>query len=232
MDSAGPSGSGSPPGKKKKIWYRQNFNTEWLKVDELKDWLKPDPNDKFGALCSVCDCKLKCCNKTALLNHKDSSKHLKNYSAKKQSVNIQSFLRKLPEDTLADKVSKAEVLLTGFIAEHGAPFAQADHLVETMKKMFPDSEIARKLTLKKTKASYVLQEGIAWEERESVAAICRENYFSLIIDENTDVSVSQVLAVMVRYYDKNKYKVVDALLDIVEVDDASAAGLYKSEGTP
>lgn len=138
MGSDGPSSSISPPGKKKRLWYRQSFNKEWLKVDELKDWLKPDPSDEFAALCSVCDCKLKSCNKALLLNHKDSSKHLKYYSSKKQSVKIQSFLRKLPEDDSHDKVSKAEVLLTGYIAEHGVPFAQADHLVETIKKMFPD----------------------------------------------------------------------------------------------
>lgn len=73
----------------------------------------------------------------------------------------------------------------------------------------------------------MLQESIAWEERESVAAICRGSNFSLIIDESTDVSVSQVLVVMVRYYDEKNCRVTDALLDIVEVDDASASGLYK-----
>lgn len=226
MDSDGPS-SVSPPGKKKKLWYRQGFCEDWLTVDELKDWLKPDPSDKFAALCSVCDCKLKNCNRVSLLNHKDSSKHLKNYSDKKKCVKIQSFLRKPRKDDFHDKVSKAEVLLTGYIAEHGVPFAQADHLVETIKKMFPDCEVARDMTLKKTKTSYVLQEGIAWEERENIATICRERNFSLIIDESTDVSVSQVLAVMVRYYDEKKCRVTDALLDIVEVDDASASGLYK-----
>ena len=58
--------------------------------------------------------------------------------------------------------------------------------------------------------------------------MCKKNKFSLMIDESTDISVSQILAVMVRYYDKNKLKVTDALLDILEVEDASAEGLYKA----
>lgn len=42
------------------------------------------------------------------------------------------------------------------------------------------------------------------------------------------MSVSQVRAVMVRFFDKSKCKVTDALLDIVEVDDPSAEGLCKA----
>lgn len=33
---------------------------------------------------------------------------------------------------------------------------------------------------------------------------------------------------MVRFYDEEKSKITDALLDVIEVDDASAEGLYKS----
>ena len=73
-----------------------------------------------------------------------------------------------------------------------------------------------------------MQEGIAWEESQEIAKICKENKFSVMIDESTDVSVSQVLAVMIRFFDKAKCKVTDTLLDIVEVDDSSAEGLYKA----
>ena len=90
--------------------------------------------------------------------------------------------------------------------------------------MFPDSKIAQKMQLKKTKASYVLQEGIAREELESLSAICKEDKFSLIIDESTDISVSQILDIVVRYYFQRKVR--DALLTVVEVDDGTAEGLY------
>ena len=93
---------------------------------------------------------------------------------------------------------KAEVLISGFMAEHRMPFLQADHLSGLMRKMFPDSKIAQKIRVKKTKSSYVMQEGIAWEEVESLSSICRENKFSIIIDESTDISVSQIVQFLLR----------------------------------
>ena len=71
----------------------------------------------------------------------------------------------------------------------------------------------------------MLQDGIVWEEKQWVAKACSENWFSLIKDECTDASVSQVLVVMVRFYDEQKCKVIDALLDIVEVENGTAEGL-------
>lgn len=73
-----------------------------------------------------------------------------------------------------------------------------------------------------------MQEGIAYEERQAVANICKNQKFSLIIDESTDISVSQVLAVVIRYFDERKQESVDVLLDTIEVDDATAAGLYRA----
>jgi len=45
---------------------------------------------------------------------------------------------------VADKVTKAEVLFTSFIAEHNLPFLVADHFTQLCKVMFTDSEIAQK----------------------------------------------------------------------------------------
>lgn len=166
--SGEPSGSGSntPPRKKFKRWYQQSFNREWLEDPELKDWVQPDPNDKCGVLCSVCDWKLKNCNKSALLKHKASAKHAKCFDAKKRTINIQQFFKRPSESqNFQDKVAKAELLLDGYVAEHGVPFAQVDHLVEVIKKMFPDCEAAQGMNMRKNKASYILQDGTAWEER-------------------------------------------------------------------
>lgn len=223
------SGCNTPPKKKRKPWYHQGFNAEWLNDPEFKEWLKPDANDKYVALCSVCDCKFRNTNRSGLLNHKSSSKHTKNLAAKKSSIKMQQFFskKKTAEDP-QDEVATAELLLSAFMAEHGMPFHQAEHLSELVKKMFPKCEVAQKMSMKKTKASYVMQEGIAFEERQEIAKICKENKFSIMIDESTDVSVSQVLAVMIRFFDKTKCKVTDALLDMIEVDDPSAEGLYKA----
>ena len=128
-EPGGRSGSNTPPRKKSKGWYQQSFNSGWLEDPELKDWVKPDLKDKYGALCSVCDWKLKNYNKSALLKHKVSAKHVKCLEDKKRTINIQQFFKKPTElEKFQDKVAKAELLLDGYVAE------QVNHLVEVIKK--------------------------------------------------------------------------------------------------
>ena len=82
-----------------------------------------------------------------------------------------------------------------------------------------DSQIASKLSMKRIKIAYVIQDGIAFHEKLAVTNICKESKFLIIIDESTDISVTQILAVVVRYFDSNKHDVVDALLDTIEVEN-------------
>lgn len=87
-------GPSSPP-KRKRRWYFQSFMQEWLQDVALKDWLVADPfvKDRSTAMCKVCDVKFKHANKTALLNHKDTQKHNRNFNARKSNTQIQSFLK-------------------------------------------------------------------------------------------------------------------------------------------
>lgn len=56
----------------------------------------------------------------------------------------------------------------------------------------------------------------------------RETFFSLIIDETTDVQVASQLAIMVQYWDKVEQKLVTELLYVVEWKDASAGELSRA----
>ena len=56
----------------------------------------------------------------------------------------------------------------------------------------------------------------------------QRNKFSIIIDESTDISVTQVLAVVVRYFDPSRQNVIDTLLDTIAVEDGTAQGLYQA----
>ncbi|KAK3894616.1 hypothetical protein Pcinc_001594 [Petrolisthes cinctipes] len=148
MSDTGASGSGTPPKKRAKIWYQQAFKAEWMDEPEFKNWLMPDPTNKYIAVYSVCNMKLKNCNKSSLIAHQNSIKRTKNFSAKKKTVNIEQFFKAKSEPDLSDKIARAGLLLSSFMAEHGTPFSQADHLTEVMKKMFPDSNIAKGMTEK------------------------------------------------------------------------------------
>lgn len=49
----------SPPRKKAKMMYNQEFKQEWLQEAESKSWAKAGPFDKFSAMCCVCDATIK-----------------------------------------------------------------------------------------------------------------------------------------------------------------------------
>ena len=218
----------TPPRKKARVWYRQPFNDEWLQIEEFKHWLKPDPSNKYAARCTVCSTSLINVNRSALTKHAESVKHVKNNDIKRSTFTINHFLQKPTTPSIDCKVAQAEIVLTAFVAEHNVPFSHMDHLVECMKTAFPDSQIAQKLTLKSTKLSYVLQDGLAYSQRRNVVDRCKSQKFSVLLDESTDISVSQVLAVVVRFFDESRCTVVDALFDLIEVDNGTAAGLYSS----
>ena len=101
-------------------------------------------------------------------------------------------------------------------------------MLDVCKRVFPDSDIAKKLNFKRTTLSYIIQDGIAYHEKLEINEICRKQKFSVIIDESTDVSVTQVLAIVIRYFDLNTLDVVDALLDTVVVGNGSVAGLFNA----
>ena len=52
-----------------------------------------------------------------------------------------------------------------------------------------------------------------------------------MIAESTDISVSQILSVMVRFYDETKREGTDALLDTIEVSSETGEGLYNAAVT-
>ncbi|CAL1526054.1 unnamed protein product [Lymnaea stagnalis] len=211
---------------KSKTWYKQHFNSDWLQNPDFKDWLEPDPVDRFIVRCKQCAVTLKNANKTGLVKHMITKKHMRNFELKKEVTNTTEAIDPPKEPSLKEKVANAELLLTAFMSEYNIPFLQTDRLMDLFQKMFTDSAIAQSMNMKRTKASYLMQDGISREERNHIAEICRKTKFSLIIDEGSEIPVGQLLALVVRYYDETSCEVTDALLDCIEVKDATLEALY------
>ena len=56
----------------------------------------------------------------------------------------------------------------------------------------------------------------------------KKRWFSVIIDETTDVTVDSQLAVMVQYWDPAESEMIVDVLDFVKCTDATADGLSKA----
>ena len=118
-------------------------------------------------------------------------------------------------------VAKAELHAAAFFSEHNIAFSSADHFTDMCKMAFKDSETAKNMQMKRTKMTYLIQDGIAFHEEIDLNETLRETKFSIIIDESTDISVTQVLAVVVRFFDKTKRDVRDVFFDSITVEDGS-----------
>lgn len=77
---------------------------------------------------------------------------------------------------MKEKVHRTEMLLIAFMADHDMPFSQVNHLLPVIK-VFPECDTAQNMTLEKTNAAYVMQNGTAWEERRDTSKVCQENKF-------------------------------------------------------
>ena len=102
------------------------------------------------------------------------------------------------------QVATAELQLAGFIVEHELPFAASNHLVEIVKKIGQlHLSVQKGITLKRTKTTYTMVEGIGREEFLDIIDVLKNQTFSILLDESTDVSVTQMLALIVRYVNAN-----------------------------
>ncbi|KAJ8046684.1 Zinc finger BED domain-containing protein 5 [Holothuria leucospilota] len=226
-----------------KKWYVQRFNKKWLAHPVFKRWLVEVENEggPSSAKCKVCNCFFRNPNKSALNKHVSTVKHKDRlYGIKRRSKTSlsksdgtmslqQSTENEVESRPMEDQVAIAELKLAGYVAEHRLPFSQAEHLSLLLPSLCPDSEIPKNMELMhNVKASYIIQQGIAYQEKEELAEILKNQKFSIMVDDCTDQSVPQILAVVVRYFDENNSESVDRLLGIIEVEEATPAGVFNS----
>jgi hypothetical protein len=134
----------------------------------------------------------------------------------------------------SQKIRQAELILSGFLARHNLAINIMKELPETLKRAFPDSDIAKGVQCGRTKTTHVINKIIGEVAYVDLCNLMRKNCFSVIIDESTDVSNSKSLVVVIRHVDEVKEaknggwkKVVkDSFLQLVEVQQCTAKDIY------
>ena len=111
-----------------------------------------------------------------------------------------------------------------------------DHLSTLISTTFYDSTIAKNFSCKRTKAAAltynVLAESFKTELRQQIQATDKHNHagksVSLIIDETTDKGTTKCMSIVVKYFSEKLLKVDTRLLNLVPVDEETAAGLFET----
>lgn len=97
----------------------------------------------------------------------------------------------------------------------------ADHLCDLISATFSEPEVAKKIKLKHTKAQAVINNVIGSSEKDTLAHDLKNNKFSVLIDESTDIGVVKTMCVVVRYYDCGQGKVVCRFWDLIQLFEFS-----------
>ena len=89
------------------------------------------------------------------------------------------------------------------LAEHNLPMLLSDHASKLFPSMFPDSQITKSYKSAHTKTTALITNVISPELHEDAVHQMHASYFSLLVDESTDISVTQHLAVLLRIFDED-----------------------------
>jgi hypothetical protein len=114
------------------------------------------------------------------------------------------------ESPIELQVTNAEILFTNFLIVHNVPIAVSDHAGPLFRKMFPDSEIAKKYGCARTKTSAIIG-NLAKDTTSSIAEKLQNTLHACATDGSNDVN-TQLYPLVIRYFNKDIDKIMTALL--------------------
>lgn len=115
--------------------------------------------------------------------------------------------------------------MAAFVAEHSLPFTITDHLVKLLPKICKDSKIAKGIVSGRTKTQGVVKNVIGNQHMISICNNLRQQKFSLIVDESTDISSIKHLCLVVRYANQQN-KIEDHFFTLIPLLSSDATTLY------
>ena len=142
-----------------------------------------------------------------------TNKHINKLKEVESLVNSQPIAKAFkPRITKLQQV--AEIRAATFVAKHTALMSK-DHLMLLMPSIFPDSKIATNLSMHRTKCTGLIKNLIGRCLVKELLEDVGDSFYSLIIDESTDISQKKLLAVFIRYFSKTKCKIITTFLAFV-----------------
>ncbi|XP_008178157.1 uncharacterized protein LOC103307704 [Acyrthosiphon pisum] len=177
----------------------QKFRSEWITDCALRDWIEQDANE-LKARCTFCNVSM-VAELTVIKNHGKGKKHTSILSSASKQKSMMCFTSKTPsvQNKINKSVQQAEIKLAGYIAEHNISFLASDHLTDLLKDIFPVSDIAKSMSMKRTKTTAIIKNVIGTTQKNELASILKGVHFSLLTDESTDIGTVKTSCVVVRY---------------------------------
>lgn len=123
---------------------------------------------------------------------------------------------------------KAEGTLSLFICEHTA-LSIVDHLSEMCKRTFSDSRSTENMRLHRTKCTNIINDISGPHFVSELTKDIGNSKFSILHDESTDISVTKVLGISIRYYSKTEKIINTTFLGLVEIENGTAIAIVNGD---
>jgi hypothetical protein len=205
------------------------FSAKWLQISEFSPWLTKSSNLRGKhelAYCKVCNTNITA-HRSEIQRHSKSERHI---HLCKQLANCKNVSEIISQTTSNLDVKRAELKLSALLAENNLPFSLMDKLVPLCQNIFKDSKIACKMGSKRTKATAYIKKSLGPSFSESLFNKLRMpgSFFSIIMDETTDLSSKKQCALSVIFFDKDTSVVKAMFFDMYEMKSGTADDLYNS----
>ncbi|CAG9793730.1 unnamed protein product [Diatraea saccharalis] len=199
--------------------YKQQFRDSWLQDPHLKDWLQAiESTTGRVAKCKFCGTTLRS-HYGDLKTHGMSKKHLQN----KKLIITQPKIPFKTEPIESKKKDEARLAL--FTAMHTS-IRVIDHLGEVINHSH-EKDI-KKVQLHRTKCASIIKNVLALHFTEVLKQDLKDQPFSLLIDESTDIAVQKYLGLIVIYFSELYQKFVSTYLDLAELHEFNAEGIVSA----
>jgi hypothetical protein len=143
--------------------------------------------------------------------HVATEKHKRVETSKKITPSVSKFF-----DAGKDlSVIRAEVLFSEFLVEHNIPLSVTEHTGQLFRKMFSDSQIAKKYSAGPTKTRSIVGE-LARNDAIAITRAMQSAPYSLATDGSQDYSDHKLYPLVIKYFDENVGKLLSTLLATAE----------------
>ncbi|GBN21498.1 Nuclear transcription factor Y subunit gamma [Araneus ventricosus] len=166
--------------------------------------------------------------KKALKKHADDKVHQRNFPGL-QCASLFPGSKQVCENvtlSLNDRGANQKVVLPCFVAENSLPFPLTPKLVELCQTLTKDRPALSKLKMERTAATYITGHGVAKTMREELVTKLNKNYFSMNVDEATNINGDKIINVLVRVYDDEKEKIITAHLGSIKENISTANHIF------
>ena len=120
----------------------------------------------------------------------------------------------------------SEVKVVKMLVQHNIPLSLSDELTPLFYDIFSDSEIAKKLSSRRTKTACIINGAIAPTYLHSLVEAMKNGPFAIAIDESNDNGIEKMKPLTVRIIDSESGTVHTQVLDMCLSSVSTAEGIF------